>query len=77
MIISKIIKPKNKKIKQATEAGKDTELNPMRELTPKHAKRMIKIPRGMKIQAVKFRGHDRRATWTLSALPKSSSQQRH
>jgi hypothetical protein len=54
MIISKIIKPKNKTIKQATEAGKDTELNPMRELTPKHAKRMIKIPRGMKIQAVKF-----------------------
>jgi hypothetical protein len=62
MIISKTIKPKNKMIKQATDAGKDTEHNLMRESTAKHAKRMIRIPIGTKIQAVKFRGHDRRAT---------------
>ncbi len=47
IIISKIIKAKNKAIKQATEAGKDTELNPIRELTPKHAKRMKRTPAGI------------------------------
>jgi hypothetical protein len=62
MIRSKMIKAKNKTIKQATEAGKDTELNPMRELTPKQARRMRRTPAGMKTHAVKFRCHDRRAT---------------
>lgn len=47
IIISKKIKAKNKAIKQATEAGKDTELNPIRELTPKHARRIKRIPAGM------------------------------
>jgi hypothetical protein len=47
MIVSKIMRAKNKTIKQATEAGKDTELNPTRELTPKHAKRIRRIPEGM------------------------------
>jgi hypothetical protein len=67
-IISKTIKLKNKTIKQATEAGNDTELNPIRELTPKHARRISRIPKGTKIHTVKFRCHDRRATWRLSAL---------
>jgi hypothetical protein len=47
IIISKESKAKNKATKQATEAGKDTELNPIRELTPKHAKRIKRIPAGM------------------------------
>lgn len=71
MIISRTIKTKNKMIKQATEAGKDTELSPIREETPKHARSIIRTPKGMKIQQVKFRCHDSRATWRLSALPTS------
>ena len=45
-ITSQIINAKKRTTKSATDAGKDTELNPMSELTPKHAKRMINTPIG-------------------------------
>jgi hypothetical protein len=41
-----MIKAKNSATRRATDAGNDTELNPMSELTPKHASRMIRIPTG-------------------------------
>jgi hypothetical protein len=37
---------KKRTTSRATDAGKVTELSPMRELTPKHAKRIIRIPIG-------------------------------
>lgn len=40
------IKPRNSKIKQATDAGNDTELISIRESIPKQAKRMIIMPIG-------------------------------
>ena len=52
------IKAQKRHIKTATEAGKDTELRAIRELTPKQARRMIRIPIGTYSHAVKFLFHD-------------------
>lgn len=43
-------------------AGKDTKLNSMRELTPKHASKTIIIPKGIYTHATTIRCHDERAT---------------
>jgi hypothetical protein len=43
---SQASKAKNKATKRATEAGKEIELRPIRELTPKHVNNIIKIPTG-------------------------------
>jgi hypothetical protein len=48
---------------QATEAGKETELSPMRESTPKHASKIIIIPEGTYSHAMTIRCDDERATW--------------
>lgn len=45
-IKSQIIKPRNRTIKTATDAGKETELSPIRESTPKHASKITRIPTG-------------------------------
>jgi hypothetical protein len=46
MITLHSIKEKNRATRRATDAGKETELNPMRLLTPKHVSKIIKIPTG-------------------------------
>ena len=56
------IKAKKSPIKTATEAGKDTVLSAIRQLIPKQARRMIRIPTGTKTHAARFLFHDRRLT---------------
>ena len=60
---SQHIKANKRIIIQATDAGKDTELNPMEESTPKHASKMIIIPKGTYSHATTIRCYDERATW--------------
>jgi len=43
---SQRIKAKNSNTSRATDAGKETELRLIRELVPKHARRIIRIPKG-------------------------------
>jgi hypothetical protein len=57
-----MIKAENRPTRRATDAGNDTELRPIKELTPKHARRIIKIPIGTYSQAIMLRCHDRPAT---------------
>jgi hypothetical protein len=61
-IRSMMIKAKNRTISTATDAGKPTELKPMSELTPKHVRRINRIPVGTYSHAVRFLCHVRRVT---------------
>jgi hypothetical protein len=61
-IKSIMIKAKNRAISTATDAGKPTELKPISELTPKHARRINRIPIGTYSHAVRFLCHVRRVT---------------
>jgi len=47
MIILQKIKAKNRVTSKATDAGNETELNLIKESTPKQARRIIKIPTGV------------------------------
>ena len=69
---SHINKLKNRTTKRATEAGKETLLSPIRELTPKHARSIINVPTGTKSHAVELRRHDSRATWNFVSFLNSS-----
>jgi len=69
IIQSQAIRAKKRTIMQATLAGNETELNPMRELTPKQARRMTMIPNGTYIQARRFRCHDNCATSLRASRP--------
>jgi hypothetical protein len=62
IIKSTMIKAKKRTISTATEAGKPTELKPISELTPKHARRINRIPIGTYSHAVRFLCHVRRVT---------------
>jgi hypothetical protein len=64
IVKSQMIKAKKRASRTATEAGKDTEVSPIRELTPKHAKRINNIPIGTYSHAVRFLCHDTRTTWS-------------
>lgn len=62
-IESHSIKARNKRIIQATEAGNDTELSPIKESTPKQNSKVIMMPMGTQSQAVKLFRHDICMTW--------------
>jgi hypothetical protein len=70
-IKSTTIKAKKRTISTATDAGKPTELKPISESTPKHARRISRIPLGTYSHAVRFRSHARWVTCGgLSASPR-------
>ena len=56
------INAKKRHIKTATDAGKDIELSAIRELTPKQARSMIRIPTGTYNHETRFLFHDKRPT---------------
>lgn len=62
--ISKMIRPKKSTINNATEAGKETELRPIRLSTPQQASSIERMPIGTYIHEKMERRHACFATWT-------------